>query len=346
MPSLMMMPRRVTIVARLSEVEVRKWGVSKKAAKFTTKFLHNQYKYTETSRIQGSGQGIGWAGPRWTVSSDTISSIMTKHCTGMKYTDPTSEIQIKQNGDFFVDDLDIGVTEDAIEDKSKTTLQCLEEDEQIHSLVLNGIGHCLNPIKTSYYDIKYKRDGVRHVAMTSVENPGVLYVQCEFGDKKKKIKRLEPDVASKSLGVYLAPNGKYCKQFEILNKQLRRWKRNVQASSLTPRQKIVAYHGYILRGILYVLSATNFSKEQCDKLQKIISPILYNAFQVHRNASRIPLYTPTSLGGYGIVPIYHLQGTEKLKYYIMHMRRGDTTGLLLAIGTRFTQLELGTSRPL
>ena len=149
------------IVTRLSEVEVRKWGVSKKAAKFTTKFLHNQqfylrttygtnepyYQYTETSRIQGSGQGIGWAGPRWTISSDTISNIMADKCTGMCFRDPTNTIEIRRNGDFFVDDLDIGVTEDAILDKSKSTLQCIQEDEQIHSLVLNGIGHCLNPIK-------------------------------------------------------------------------------------------------------------------------------------------------------------------------------------------------------
>ena len=103
------------IVTHLSEVEVRKWGVSKKAAKFTTKFLHNQeffirtahgittdsYTYNDNSRIQGSGQGIGWAVPRWTVSSDTISTIMDQHCTGMKFTDPSGEIEIKRNGDFF-----------------------------------------------------------------------------------------------------------------------------------------------------------------------------------------------------------------------------------------------------
>ena len=176
------------IVTRLSEMEVRKWGVSKRAAKYTTKFLHNQqfflklaggtttqsYQYTESTRIQGSGQGIGWAGPRWTVSSDTISSIMAERCTGMKFTDPSQSIEIKRNGDFFVDDLDIGVTEDAIEDKSKSTATCLQEDEQIHSLVLNGIGHCLNPIKMSYYDIKYRREGIGHVAMTSK-------LQCTMG---------------------------------------------------------------------------------------------------------------------------------------------------------------------
>ena len=152
------------IVTGLGEVEVQKWGVSQKAAKFTTKFLDNQqfflrtahgtttksYQYDSKSKIQGSGQGIGWAGPRWTASSDTISNIMANKCTGMKFADPTNNIEIHRNGDFFVDDLDIGVNEDAILDKSKSTLQCLQEDEQIHSLVLNGIGHCLNPIKTSY----------------------------------------------------------------------------------------------------------------------------------------------------------------------------------------------------
>ena len=246
------------IVTGLSEVEVRKWEFYLKLASgITTK----SYQYADDTRIQGSGQGIGWAGPRWTVSSDTISNIMAERCTGMQFTDPTQIIEIKRNGDFFVDDLDIGVTEDAIRDKSKTVATCLQEDEQVHSLVLNGTGHCLNPIKISYYDIKYKRDGVGHVAMTSDENPGELHVQVEFGKEKKQIRRLEPDVASKAFGVFLAPNGKYGKQHEALDKKLKTWARKVKLSALTHRERIVAYHGYILRGILYVLSATIFSKE-------------------------------------------------------------------------------------
>ena len=36
------------ILTELSEVEVRKWGVSKHAAKFTTKFLQNQKFYLKT----------------------------------------------------------------------------------------------------------------------------------------------------------------------------------------------------------------------------------------------------------------------------------------------------------
>ena len=124
--------------------------------------------------------------------------------------------------EIFLDDLDIGVTADAIKDKTKTAVQCLQEDEQIHSLVLNGIGHCLNPNKTSYYDLVYKRDGVQHVQMKSDENPGDLHIKVEFNGDLKQIKRLEPDTASKALGIYLAPNGKYGKQYKILDKKLRK----------------------------------------------------------------------------------------------------------------------------
>ena len=87
--------------------------------------------------------------------------------------------------------------------------------------MLNGIGHYLNPIKTSYYGVVYKRDGVKHVAMTSDENPGELFIQIEFGQDFKIIKRLDPNVASKALGVFLALDGNYTKQFDILAKKIR-----------------------------------------------------------------------------------------------------------------------------
>ena len=346
------------ILTELSEVEVRKWGVSHHAASFTTKFFYNQkfylktvhglsdksYHHSDTCRVQGSGQGIGWSGPRCTASSDTISAIMSDKCTGMGFTDPTGEITIKCNGDFFVDDLDIGVTEDAIRVDNKTTLQCLEEDEQVHSLVPNAVGGKLNPIKTSFYDVAYKRVGVRHEQMTNAENPGTLQIRVEFDGDLKQIKRFEPTTASKAQGVFLAPSGKYARQYDELDKKIKMWARNVKASSLLPREKMVAYHGYLLRSILYVVAATNFTREQCHNLQRIITPILYNAMQVQRNASRVPLFTPKCLGRYGIIHIFHLQGIEKVNFFIMHQRFRDTTGRLIEIGTRYTQLEIGTSQ--
>lgn len=142
--------------------------------------------------------------------------------------------------------------------------------------------------------------------MTEEEYPGELYIQVECDGELKRIKRLEPHMASKALGVFLAPNGVYTKQFEILDKKLKKWARNVRSSTLSPQEKLVAYHGHVLRGILYVISMTSFSKEQCERLQKVLSPILHHVYRVNKNTIRVPLYAPKSFGGYGIIPIYHL----------------------------------------
>jgi len=86
------------IIPCLSAVEGRKWGLSYDEAVFTTKVLQKQifsirtttgvttntYTYSENNPIQGAGQGIGWAGPKWINTSDTISRIMHDKCPGIR----------------------------------------------------------------------------------------------------------------------------------------------------------------------------------------------------------------------------------------------------------------------
>ena len=112
------------ILTSLSGMEGRKWGASFELSTFTTKFIESQefairaghgiseaaYKYDDDNRIQGSGQGIGWAGPRWINSSDTCSRIMEKSCAGMHFHDPTHQLSIRKRGDFFLDDTATGIT--------------------------------------------------------------------------------------------------------------------------------------------------------------------------------------------------------------------------------------------
>lgn len=117
----------------------------------------------------------------------------------------------------------------------------------------------------------------------------------------------------------------------------------MKSTSLTSREKLVAYFGYILKSIQFVVSTTSFTKEECHLLDKIISPVLLHAIRVHKKASRVPVYIPKSIGGYGFMDIYHVQGIEKLKFFVMHYRLHDTTGQLLKISLRQTQMEIGTS---
>ena len=61
--------------------------------------------------------------------------------------------------------------------------------------------------------------------------------------------------------------------------------------------------------------------------------------------SRIVLYSPEQHGGYGIADIWHLQGGEKLKFFIMHYSRHDITGRLFKISLQWLRLEAGVPKP-
>lgn len=93
------------------------------------------------------------------------------------------------------------------------------------------------------------------------------------------------------------------------------------------------------------MSTSSLSEQQCHNLDKLVTPILYNAHDIQRNCSKCVLYTPTKYDGFGHKSIWHLQGLEKLKKILAHYRRRDATGRLIKISMRWAQLEAGVSTP-
>ena len=108
----------------LSSAECRRWGLPYNVASFTNNFIEHQdfhirtaygiseshYTFDPSNPIQGSGQGVSWAGPRWTNTSNTICNIMSRTCTRIHFEDPMGEITVDKNADLFVDDTATGVT--------------------------------------------------------------------------------------------------------------------------------------------------------------------------------------------------------------------------------------------
>ena len=50
--------------------------------------------------------------------------------------------------------------------------------------------------------------------------------------------------------------------------------------------------------------------------------------------------------GFNFTHLYDLHGQEKLQFFFMHIRNEDTTGKLLNISLKYTQLQLGIATPL
>ena len=344
------------IITPLSSVECTKWGLPLEIANFTTNFIQSQkfhirtthgtsedsYEYDEENPIQGSGQGISWSGPRWTATGDAICRIMQKDCAGMLFQDPSGEIVVAKNGDHFVDDRATGVTGNTT---GITPLQQLEHDEQRHAHLLYAAGHKLALDKCWYYYLDYKRKGTKHVFKSIDELPGEMNLRESFEGRLMKIKRLEPTVARRALGCFIAPASTQHTQIDVLQEKITKWSHKVQSSHLSKEDKIKAYHAYIEKTILLPLPTTSMTYAECEQITQYLSPILLNIHGIQRNCARRPIYCPLEFGGLDKLSIFHLQGISKLRFLLMHLRREDTTGKLMDISMRTTQLECGLSTP-
>ena len=346
------------ILPCLSAVEGRKWGLSYEEAVYTTKVLQEQifsirtstgvtsetYQYSSDNPIQGAGQGIGWAGPKWINTSDTISRIMNDRCPGMKFEDPFRTICVLKVADFFIDDTATGTNANAIL-PGHSVLEHLRNTEQIHADLLYVSGHRLALEKCAYYVIHFKRKGFKYIAKSIDEDPGTLELKDAETGKMVTIKRLEPDSAHKNLGIHIAPSGYQKQQYDILREKIKLWADRVRTSSLQGKERLTAYDAYLEKAILHIVSSTSFTLKQCKSLSKIISPILLHAHKIQQNCARIVLYSTLNNAGLNVTHIYHLQGLEKLKFFVTHLRRGDTTGDLMKISLLYTQMEIGISNP-
>ena len=154
-----------------------------------------------------------------------------------------------------------------------------------------------------------------------------------------KIKRLDPTVAKRALGCFIAPASAQQTQLEVLRDKFITWSHKVQSSHLSSEDKIKAYHAYIEKTLLFPLPTTSFTYVQCKQLDQYLSPVLLNIHGIQRNCPLYPIYSTHEYGGLDKLPVFHLQGMSKLRFLLMHVRREDTTGRLMEISMRTTQLK-------
>ena len=344
------------IIPSLASVEVQKWGISPQAAKLTRSIVeqqkfhvktshgasNNTYSYSLDDQTYGMGQGLGWSGAIWMATSDTICKILENEGAGMRFISPDKKIVVTKNGDLFVDDTALGVTDGTLQD-GRTILQQLQKDEQKHAFLLYAAGHRLALQKCCYYLSSYKRAGTKHRHALIHEYPGELKLQEVFGGEFKTVRRLQPFEAHRTLGNYIAINGRQDAQLRFLDKQTQTWVNRVKASSLSKSNRLLAYFGYLVPSLSYRLATSSLTFLQCKQLQKKVDPILLHSYGLQRNTPKIVLFSTAEQAGLNIQHIYHVQGLEKLKLFLMHARRNDTTGQLLDICLAYTQLELGIS---
>ena len=114
---------------------------------------------------------------------------------------------------------------------------------------------------------------------------GTITIQEAFDSEPVVMKRLQPFQAHRTLGCHVAINGQSRRQFIGLEKKIQEWAAKIRGSFLSKKEKIKAYDAYIKKTIEYIAPTACMTIQQCDQLDSIITPILFNLHKIQRHCS-------------------------------------------------------------
>ena len=333
--------------------ESRSLGMSHEAGQFLIQATSSQeyfirtpngvseqsYKFEENRPIWGLGQGVGWAGACWQVTASTISKCMNRNCVGIYLCCPEGDVTVEKLMDFFIDD----TKKVCNQIKHGMTLRDQTEyNMQKHTYYIAATGGSLALDKCTWYQIIFSFDsnGDPYI-LNKVQMPGEIDVFKNFEGEKVRIRRLEYDEAHRSLGYFVSPDGSSDAHFEFTKDLVHKWSSRVKSSRLNSSQILKSYETVLKRQLLYRSVATSFSHRQCDSLMKLINPILLHAANLNEHFPRSIMEAGEEYAGFNWAHLYDMHCQEKLQFLMMHLRKKDTTGKLLQISMKFTQLQLG-----
>lgn len=155
--------------------------------------------------------------------------------------------------------------------------------------------------------------GTKFVHTSIAETPGKLKLKPKFDGYDESIRRLEPDEAHETLGIFISITNNQSKQLSVL--------KTIINSPLTNAYKLVAYKDYLEAKLLYVLPLCSLTYVQCQELDKLLSPLLLNMYGFQKNCNRNVIYMGNEFGGLTIFSMYHLQGISKTKKILQTLQR-------------------------
>ena len=299
------------------------------------------YSYTPEQKIWGLGQGIGWTGARWLVTSSLIDSVMSQHCNGILFESPDRQTSIEKITDMFVDDLNQYCNAPS---PDHTLTSQIEHNVQLHSDLAYCTGGCIALDKCKFFHVDFHFDefGESHM-FTKDELPTSLTINSAIDGVPVEIDQLDVNDPWRSLGYFINPTGCQSELYKCVKNYVVERCTRIATSKLFPNEIILSFFTVLVPQVTYRLAASSFSYEQCDSLMRMIYPILLNAYGFHRHFSRAMATAPFRYGGLNITHFYDIQGQQKLKFFSMHMKRQDDTGKLLSIALQHMQLSVGSA---
>jgi hypothetical protein len=171
---------------------------------------------------------------------------------------------------------------------------------------------------TTLSTFDYKRQCVSysklsHTSRLSIQNPA--------DGKTCTIKPVSPNIAQRSLGVLIAPDGDGRTQLRHSIQKARELFGKFKNASMTSHTKFIAVNSIVAPAILYPMVAAYFLDREISPINSILNQMQCVALGLNRNFPRAILHVPPSLGGLGLPS--PMQKIMKLRVNYFFITYGD-----------------------
>jgi len=245
-------------------------------------------------------------------------------------------------GGAFVDDLDLFSIQDPWISRD-ADVEVMQRGLDLWEELLRATGGAIEPTKSDWYRIDFSwKDGI---ATMRSHDPGESELTClDHTQVRRPLALKQVTEGSKTLGVYLAPDGGKKDAIRELRKLAEMCSDQVRILRLPARGLWQAIQVRFLKKLHYPLLAMSFTEAECTHIMSPFLDSILSALGLCRKLPRAIVYGPTGFQGMGLPNLYTVQGLKQVEFILS--QPNTVSRHMLVTSIELILLEAGIPGPL
>ena len=297
------------------------------------------YQNTLEQPLYGPGQGSTIGPFLWLLCFILIFLSLGRQGPRITLSATNNTGLVQYVGEAFVDDSGLGVN--SSQDDQQLLISDLRILAQQWEKLLFSTGGALNLSKCFWFLLAWEWKGSTQVIQTSITALGTLYLTSESDPTQIAIPRIEPSDTFRTLGVHISPSGTNKGALKVLSAIVLDYCTAVKGSHFTRQEALTSYIQHLLPKLRFQPPLLSLSEADCDKLTSKLMMVLLPKLHINRHTARSIVFGGERYGGLALPNPFIIQGVDKLRLFLGHLRINDRTGQLIFIDISYLQLLAG-----
>lgn len=337
----------------------QRWGVSHRIMESMLSTIQGMRFYLRTgygdstdyngggrTTFQGICQGNG-AGPAvWLAISAVLILLLREKTQHHPIRGAFSSASLVIAALLFVDDTDLFVTSspDTISDPT-IVVQRLQFMIDVWHGLLQASGGSLSAEKCSWSLAAFRWNAGRWSYHSSTTLPAEIFINDGVNGNRNPIRRIEPNVATTSVGVEQTMDGSMKEQLTILAEAVNRWSDAISQGNMPRHIAWAAIRNKIWPSLRFPLASTTLTQQQGRQLMGRLYRHLLPKLGANRNIPAAVRYGPCDMAGLDLPDPYIYQGSQQVSLFYQLYPTDTNEGHLLRASLEHLQLEIGIGTP-